>query len=62
MKFIEKVYQFDQEAAELKASEENYKRWGTTRDEHQSRMLKFIYAKMEEQEQKSKQSEASEED
>lgn len=50
MKFIDKVYQFDQEAAELKASEQNYKRWGTTRDEHQTRMLAFIHKKMEEQE------------
>lgn len=60
MKFIDKVYQFDQEAAELKASEKNYKRWGTTRDEHQTRMLAFIHEKMEEQKE-SKQSEASEE-
>lgn len=44
MKLLDKIYQFDEEA---KKAEVNYQVWGTTRDEHQEKMLKFIKNKME---------------
>jgi len=45
MKFIDKIYMFE---AERKSAEENYKAFGTTREEHQARMLEFIHKKLEE--------------
>lgn len=55
MTLLEKIEKFD---IESKSAEKNYKQWGTTREEHQSRMLAFIHTKMQEQ-QKSKQSKDS---
>ena len=45
MKFIDKVYQFE---AERQSAEESYKAFGTTREEHQAKMLRFIHKKLEE--------------
>lgn len=46
MRFIDKVYMFE---AESKSAEENYRAFGTTREEHQKKMLEFIHKKLEEQ-------------
>ena len=45
MRFIDKVYMFE---AESKSAEENYRAFGTTREEHQKKMLEFIHKKLEE--------------
>lgn len=44
MRFIDKIYRFE---AESKSAEENYRAFGTTREEHQERMLEFIRKKLE---------------
>ena len=44
MKLLDKIEKFNIEA---KQAEENYKAFGTTREEHQEKMLKFIKDKME---------------
>lgn len=44
MRFIDKVYMFE---AERKSAQENYQSWGTTREEHQNKMLTFIHKKLE---------------
>lgn len=48
MKFIDKIYKFEAESKRA-AAEEAYKEFGTTREEHQKRMLEFIDKKLEEQ-------------
>jgi len=45
MRFIDKIYRFE---AESKSAEENYRAFGTTREEHQKKMLEFIRKKLEE--------------
>lgn len=45
MRFIDKIYRFDTES---KSAKENYRAFGTTREEHQERMLEFIRKKLEE--------------
>lgn len=45
MRFIDKVYMFE---AESKSAEENYRAFGTTREEHQKKMLEFIHKKLSE--------------
>ena len=45
MRFIDKIYMFE---AESKSAEENYRAFGTTREEHQKKMLEFIHKKLEE--------------
>ena len=45
MRFIDKIYMFE---AESKSAEESYNAFGTTREEHQKRMLAFIHQKLEE--------------
>ena len=45
MMFIDKIYRFE---AESKSAEENYRAFGTTREEHQKKMLEFIRKKLEE--------------
>lgn len=45
MRLIDKIYMFD---AESKSAEENYRAFGTTREEHQKRMLEFVRKKLEE--------------
>lgn len=44
MRFIDKIYRFE---AESKSAEENYRAFGTTREEHQKKMLEFIRKKLE---------------
>lgn len=44
MRFIDKIYRFE---AESRSAEENYRAFGTTREEHQKRMLEFIRKKLE---------------
>ena len=44
MRFIDKIYMFE---AERKSAEESYNAFGTTREEHQKRMLAFIHKKQE---------------
>jgi len=51
MKLLEKIVKFD---AEAKSADAYYKQWGTTRDEHQSKMLDFIHKKMEEEKKKAR--------
>lgn len=46
MKLLDKIEKFD---AERKSAEEAYKEFGTTREEHQKRMLEFIHKKLDEQ-------------
>ena len=43
MRLIDKIYRFE---AESKSAEENYRAFGTTREEHQERMLEFIRKKL----------------
>ena len=50
MRFIDKLYMFE---AERKSAEESYNAFGTTREEHQKRMLAFIHKKQEEVKKKS---------
>ena len=50
MRFIDKIYMFE---AERKSAEESYNAFGTTREEHQKRMLAFIHKKQEEVKKKS---------
>ena len=45
MKLLDKIEKFDLES---KKTEELYQMWGTTKEEHQSRMLEFIKNKMKE--------------
>ena len=45
MRLIDKIYRFE---AESKSAEENYQAFGTTREEHQEKMLEFIRIKLEE--------------
>ena len=45
MRFIDKIYMFE---AESQSAEESYNAFGTTREEHQKRMLAFIHQKLEE--------------
>lgn len=49
MKLLDKIEKFDLES---KKPEELYQVWGTTRGEHQSRMLSLIHRKMEEKKRK----------
>lgn len=51
MKLLEKIVKFD---AEAKSADAYYKQWGTTREEHQSKMLEIIHKKKEEEEAKHK--------
>ena len=44
MRFIDKIYMFE---AESSSAEESYNAFGTTREEHQKRMLAFIHQKLE---------------
>ena len=44
MRFIDKIYMFE---AERSPAEESYNAFGTTREEHQKRMLAFIHKKLE---------------
>ncbi len=46
MKLLDKIEKFNIEAKE---AEENYKSFGTTREEHQDKMLRFINKKLEEE-------------
>ena len=46
MKLLDKIEKFDLES---KKPEELYQEWGTTREEHQEKMLEFIRKKMDEQ-------------
>ena len=50
MILIDKIYMFE---AERKSAEESYNAFGTTREEHQKRMLAFIHKKQEEVKKKS---------
>ena len=50
MRLIDKIYMFE---AERKSAEESYNAFGTTREEHQKRMLAFIHKKQEEVKKKS---------
>ena len=50
MRFIDKIYMFE---AERMSAEESYNAFGTTREEHQKRMLAFIHKKQEEVKKKS---------
>ena len=43
MKLLDKIYKFQ---AQSNTAEENYKSWGTTREEHQQHMLKYIYTQL----------------
>ena len=45
MKLLDKIEKFDLES---KKPEELYQEWGTTREEHQEKMLEFIKNKMKE--------------
>ena len=45
MRFIDKIYLFE---AERQSAEESYNAFGTTREEHQKRMLAFIHQKLKE--------------
>ena len=45
MRFIDKIYRFE---AESKSAEENYRAFGTNREEHQKKMLEFVRKKLEE--------------
>ena len=50
MRLIDKIYMFE---AERKSAEESYNAFGTTREEHQKRMLAFIHKKQEKVKKKS---------
>ena len=45
MKLLDKIEKFD---AERKSAEENYQAFGTTREEHQKKILEFIQKKLDE--------------
>ena len=45
MKLLDKIEKFDLDS---KKPEELYQEWGTTREEHQEKMLEFIKNKMKE--------------
>ena len=45
MKLLDKIEKFD---IESKKMEEFYRVWGTTREAHQEKMLRFIHKKMDE--------------
>lgn len=44
MKLLDKIYMFE---AERKSAEENYKAFGATREEHQKKMLEFVFKELE---------------
>jgi hypothetical protein len=43
MKLLNKIYKFQTQS---RTAEENYKSWGTTREEHQKRMLDLIHRQL----------------
>lgn len=49
MKLMDKIEKFDMES---KKTEELYEEWGTTREEHQKKMLELVHNKMKQQKKK----------
>lgn len=49
MKLLDKIEKFD---VESKKQEELYQAWGTTREEHQEKMLELVHKKMKQQKKK----------